>query len=154
MHRVLVVRLAQDSADKFEVIGDSSNPAASLTNPVSLPAAGGTAWAEFDDSTGYNSQYSMIPVSGTVTGAGYWRVFKTGNKLFFDYGKARAAERKVITSGELHIEYEGRHYSARAGDSILILTDAADRIGDEIRSFPVTFYGDSDCTAAFTDFAL
>ena len=154
MHRVLVAHLTQEGSNKFVIVGDSRNPAISRANPVALDEAGGTKWAEFDDSTGFSSQYSLIPCVGTVSGLGYWQVQKTGNILRYDYAKAGVSERKVVTSGELHIEYDGRPYVALAGDSIMFLVDSQDREGDALRPFPVTFFGDHDCTVVFTSYAL
>lgn len=153
MHRILVVHLDERWPDKFRVVADSSNPAVSESSPITLEKAGGTAWAEFDDSTGYSSPFATIPCHGTVSSLGYWYVKRTGNVLKYDYVAAGLSERKVVTSGELHVEYEGRTYVARAGDSMIYLVDPEDRVGGELRPFPVTFL-DHPCTVVYTEFML
>jgi hypothetical protein len=153
VHRLLVVHLNEQWPDKFRVVADSSNPKVSEANPISLELAGGSAWAEFDDSTGYSSPFATIPCRGTVTSLGYWYVKKTGNILKYDFAAAGLSERKVITSGELHVEYEGRTYIARPGDSMIFLVDPEDQVEGKLRPFPVTFR-DHPCTVVYTEYLL
>ncbi len=155
MHRLLVIHLDESTEETFQVVADSSDPAVAAANPLSMAAAGGTAWQEFDDSTGYSSPYATIPCEGTVSSLGYWVVKPTGNVLDYDFAGARLSERKVITSGELHAEYDGRRYTAGSGDSMLFLVDADDREADGgLRPFPVRFLGEKGCTVVYTEYVL
>ena len=154
MHRLLVVQLAQYEAHKFRVVGDSSRPDVSEENPISIEAAGGSGWAEFDDSRGYSSPYAVVPCEARVADLGYWHINKTGKVLDYDFAAAGLSERKVVTSGELHVEYAGRRYVARAGDSMLFLTDPTDTASETLRPFSVRFFGDSECTVVYTEYLL
>lgn len=155
MHRLLVVQLDASDADIFRVAADSGDPTVTATSPRSILEAGGTAWEEFDDSTGYSSPYATIPCEGIVSSLGYWVVKPTGNVLDYDFAASGVSERKVITSGELHVQYDGRDYVATAGDSMVFVLDPADRAPDgTLRPFPVRFLGDHGCTVVYTEYAL
>ncbi len=154
MHRLMVVQLNQDDSHKFRVVADSADPAVSEENAKSIPEAGGTGWEEFDDSTGYSSPYATVPCEARVSSLGYWYVNKTGNILDVDFAAAGLSERKVITSGELHVEYDGRRYVARAGDSMIYIVDPNDRVNGTLRPFPVRFLGDQECTVVYTEYEL
>lgn len=155
MHRLLVVQLDASDPDIFHVAADSGDPTITPASPRSIAQAGGTDWEEFDDSTGYSSPYATIPCEGRVSSLGYWVVKPTGNVLAYDFAAAGLSERKVITSGELHVQYEGRDYVARAGDSMIFILDPAERGPDgALRPFPVRFLGDHGCTVVYTEFAL
>jgi hypothetical protein len=155
MHRLMVVGLIHDADEKFQVIADSADVTVTNENPRSIPDAGGTKWEEFDDSTGYSSPYATVPYDAVVHSLGYWEVRKTGNVLDYDFAASKLSERKVITSGELHVDYEGRRYSAGAGDSMLFLVDPNDQADDgSLRPYPVRFFGDHGCTVVYTEYEL
>ena len=155
MHRLMVVGLNQDANEKFQVIADSADASVTSDDPRSIPDAGGTDWEEFDDSTGYSSPYATLPCEAVVHSLGYWEVRKTGKILDYDFAASRLSERKVLTSGELHVEYDGRRYSARAGESMLFLVDPDDKADDgSLRPYPVRFSGDHACTVAYTEYEL
>ncbi len=155
MHRLMVVGLNSDADEKFQVVADSNDAAINSDNPRSIPAAGGTDWEEFDDSTGFSSPYATVPCDAVVHSLGYWEVRKTGYVLDYDFAASNLSERKVITSGELHVEYDGRHYSAAAGDSMLFLIDANNKDDDgNLRPYPVRFLGEHACTVVYTEYEL
>ena len=160
MHRLLVVHLDSgaldaDDSDAFRVTADSADAAVTPESSRSILESGGTAWEEFDDSTGYSSPYATIPCDGVVQSLGYWVVKPTGNVLDYDFAAAGLSERKVITSGELHVQYDGRDYVGRAGDSMIFRVDPADRGSNgALRPFLVRFLGDQGCTIVYTEYAL
>ncbi|MCY3886958.1 MAG: hypothetical protein OXG19_04535 [Chloroflexi bacterium] len=150
MHRLMLIQLNHDDPNHFRVIADSADASVSEASPAAVPAAaGGAGWEEFDDSTGFSSPYATVPCEGKVSDLGYWYVNKTGNVLDYDFVAMGLSERKVITSGELHVEYNGRRYVAKAGDSMLFLTDPADST-----PFLVRFLGDHECTVVYTEYVL
>lgn len=151
MHRLMVIQLNHDDPNHFRVVADSADTAVSEKKPAAVPAAaGGAGWEEFDDSTGYSSPYATVPYEGKVSDLGYWHVNKTGNILDVDFAAAGLGERKVVTSGELHVEHDGRRYEAKAGDSILFLTDPKEKD----KPFLVRFLGDHACTVVYTEYTL
>ena len=151
MHRLMLIQLSHEDPNHFRVIADSADDSVSEEKPAAIPAAaGGVGWEEFDDSTGFSSPYATVPCEGTVSDLGYWHVNKTGNIMNYDFVEAGLSERKVITSGELHVEYNGRRYIAKAGDSMLFLTDPK----EQDKPFPVRFLGDHECTVVYTEYAL
>lgn len=151
MHRVLVITLRPDVPDRYVVTADSSDPSVSSDNPVSIEEAGGTPWEERHKTPGYNAPAATLHLGleGVVTGLSYWYINKTGKVLEYDFAKAGLSERKVITTGELHVEYDGRRYVARSGDTMMYLTDPGDG-----RPFLVRFFGDHECTTVYMDFAV
>ncbi len=154
LHRVLVIQHRSAAEHKFVVVADSDDADVSDAHPREIPSAGGTAWEEFDDSTGFSSPYATIPCEGSVSSLGYWHVNATGKVLDYDFAAAGLSERKVITSGELHAEFDGHHYVARAGDSMIFLVDPNDRVNGAVRPFPVRFLGDKPCSVVYTEYAL
>jgi hypothetical protein len=155
MHRLLLVRISENPSDRFRVVADSGDPSVSENSSRSIADAGGTDWEEFDDSTGYSSPYATVPCDSVVSSLGYWFVNKTGNVLDYDFAAAGLSERKVITSGELHVECDGRRYVATSGDSMIFLLDPEDRTPDgSLRPFPVRFLGDHECTVVYTEYVL
>jgi hypothetical protein len=154
MHRLLVVQLGQNASDKFRVVADSGNPAVSEDDPVSIEEAGGSGWGELNSPAGFKSRFASIPCRGVVSELGYWRVGKTGEVLEYDFADLGVSERKVIVGGELHLEYDGRRYVARPGDSIMFLLDPHDRVGGTLRPFLVRFLAEHECTAVYTEYAL
>ena len=151
MHRILVIAFRPGQPDRFMVTADSSDPAVSDDRPLSIEQAGGTPWEERHNSPGYNAPAATLHLGleGVLTGLSYWYINKTGKVLDYDFAKAGLSERKVITSGELHVEYEDRRFVARTGDTMMYLTDPNDD-----RPFLVSFLGDHDCTTVYTDFAV
>ncbi len=155
MHRLLIVRPSEQATDRFRVVADSANPDVNESDSRSIAESGGTDWEEFDDSTGYSSPYATVPCDSVVSSLGYWFVNKTGNVLDYDFAAAGLSERKVITSGELHVECDGRRYVGKPGDSMIFLLDPADRAPDKtLRPFPVRFLGDHACTVVYTEYVL
>lgn len=151
MHRVLVIGLRPEHPDRFLVTADSGDSSVSQTNPIPIEEAGGTAWEERHRSPGYNAPAATLHLGleGVINGLSYWYVNKTGRVLDYDFARAGLSERKVITSGELHVEYDSRPYVALTGDTMIYLTDP-----DDDRPFLVRFFGDHDCTTVYTDFAV
>ena len=152
MHRILLVALFDEAEEKFMVVGDSEDASITADNPVSIGRLeGGGTWAERHNIVGYEAPAATLDIGGhgVVSGLSYWRVAKTGRVLPYDFAKAGLSERKVITSGRLVCEYQGRTYTADPGDSIMFLTDPAD-----VDPFLVRFYGNDDCTVVYTDFAV
>jgi hypothetical protein len=157
VHRIVVIGLRLSSDDAFVVVADSNDPTITEEAPSSIAEVGGTEWADRHTTPGYEAPAATLPIGaiGAISGLSYWRVRKTGKVLEYDFGKAGLSERKVITSGELVCEYDGRTYRAGTGDTILYLTDPDDRDQDgEATPFLVRFLADHECTVAYTDFAV
>ena len=82
----------------------------------------GTSW-----STRPRETELAVEPQGSILGLSLWHTRKTGVAQDYDFGIAGISEMKVVTSGELHIEHEGRKYIAYAGDTMMFLTDPLDR---------------------------
>lgn len=158
MHRLLVVKLFSDSKDKFQVVADSNNPSVSENNPISIKEAGGSEWSGWPDELPEYSVCSVFPLPSQmkISELGYWHVKKTGKFTDFDFAAPENgwAEQKSVIDGELEIEYEGRSYSAGAGDSIIFWLDPNDKEGGRIRPFLVRFKGDKECTVVYTEYLV
>ena len=110
----------------------------------------GTSW-----STRPRETELAVEPQGSILGLSLWHTRKTGVAQDYDFGIAGISEMKVVTSGELHIEHEGRKYIAYAGDTMMFLTDPLDQGEDsEPRPFLVRFFSDHECTTVWTDFAV
>lgn len=160
MHRVLLVRVRADAPNKLQVVGDSGNASVSEEAPISIAEAGGTPWEEFQDPVakmepGFRSSAASIPYHGLITELGYWHVQATGKVLDYDFAQSRHSEWQIVASGELEVEYNGRRYVARTGDSLAILTDPSDRDHEgKLRPFSLRFSSDHECIIAFTTMPL
>lgn len=155
MHRLLVIRSKPDDPEKYLVVGDSTRPEISDATPARFEEVGATPWHQKGDTPDYDAPSAILPVEGSILGLSLWHTRKTGVAQDYDFGIAGISEMKVVTSGELHIEHEGRKYIAYAGDTMMFLTDPLDQGEDsEPRPFLVRFFSDHECTTVWTDFAV
>jgi hypothetical protein len=149
VHRLLLIRSAPDHPEKFLVAGDSTRPEVSDERPVSFAEVGATPWHQKGATPGYDAPSAILPCRGSLLGLSLWHSRKTGVALDYDFAAAGVSEMKVITSGELHVEHEGREYVAYAGDTMMYLTDP-----QAPQPFLVRFLSDHECTTVWTDFAV
>ena len=155
MHRILVIQTRPEYSDRFVVTADSWDPSISEECPVRIPDIGGTKWEERHTTPGYNAPAATYPASGDIDGLSYWYVNRSDAVLVYDFAEAGISERKVVTSGELHVEYEGRRFIARIGDSMLYLTDPGDLdTNGNLRPFVVHFLAEHACSVVYTDFRV
>jgi hypothetical protein len=155
MHRLLLIRSKPEHPEKFLVVGDSTRPAVCDEDPATFESAGATPWHQKGATPGYDAPSAILPCSGSLFGLSLWHSRKTGVALDYDFAAAGVSEMKVVTSGELHVEHDGREYVARAGDTMMYLTDPEDRDADgRRRPFVVRFLSDHECTTVWTDFAV
>jgi hypothetical protein len=156
VHRLLLIRSRPADPEKFFVVGDSTRPEVSDEHPAKFDEQiGATPWHQKGATAGYDAPSAILPVSGTLSGLSLWHSRVTGVALDYDFGAAGVSEMKVICSGELHVEHEGREYVAHAGDTMMYLTDPEDRDEHgEPRPFVVRFLSDHECTTVWTDFAV
>ena len=155
MHRILVIQTRPAHRDRFVVIADSWDTSISENSPATVSEVGGTEWEERHGTPGYNAPAATYPASGDIEGLSYWYVNRSDSVLVYDFAEAGISERKVVTSGELHVEYEGRRFIARTGDSMLYLTDPSDvDTNGHIRPFVVHFLAEHSCSVVYTDFRV
>jgi hypothetical protein len=155
VHRLLLIRSKPDHPERFLVVGDSTRPEVSDENPSKFEDVGATPWHQKGGTPGYDAPSAILPCKGSLFGLSLWYTKETGVALDYDFGIAGISEMKVITSGELHVEHDGRRYVAYAGDTMMYLTDPEDRGSNgEPRPFVVRFLSDHACTTVWTDFAV
>jgi hypothetical protein len=155
VHRLLLIRSKPDHPEKFLVAGDSTRPDVSDENPTTFEDVGATPWHQKGATSGYDAPSAILACAGSLFGLSLWHCKKTGVALDYDFAAAGVSEMKVITSGELHVEHDGREYIAYAGDTMMYLTDPAERGEDgEPRSFVVRFLSDHECTTVWSDFGV
>jgi hypothetical protein len=155
MHRLLLIRSVPEHLEKFLVVGDSTRPAVSDEYPTTFESVGGTPWHQKGATPGYDAPSAILACSGSLLGLSLWHSRKTGVALDYDFAAAGVSEMKVVTSGELHVEHEGREYVAQAGDTMMYLTDPDDRDANgRPRPFVVRFLSDHECTTVWADFAV
>ena len=155
MHRVLVIRSKPEHDDRFVVTADSWDASISEGSPETIPNIGGTEWEERHGIPGYNAPATTYPASGQIEGLSYWYVNSSDSVLVYDFAEAGISERKIITSGELHVEYQGRRFVARTGDSMLYLTDPDDvDANGSVKPFVVSFLAERSCSVVYTDFRV
>ena len=155
MHRILVIQTRPEHPDRFLVTADSWDASINESFPETIPNIGGTEWEERHGTPGYNAPAATYPASGEIEGLSYWYVNTSDPVLVYDFAEAGISERKVITSGELHVEHQGRRFVARTGDSMLYLTDPDDvNASGDVRPFVVSFLADRSCSVVYTDFRV
>ena len=155
MHRILVIQSRPEHRDRFVVTADSWDASISEGSPATIPSIGGTEWEERHGTPGYNAPAATYPASGEIEGLSYWYVNRSDAVLVYDFAEAGISERKVITSGELHVEYQGRRFIARTGDSMLYLTDPDDvDANGNATPFVVSFLAERSCSVVYTDFRV
>ena len=155
MHRLLLIRSKPEHPEKFLVVGDSTRPDVSDERPARFADVGATPWHQKGATPGYDAPSAILPCSGSLFGLSLWHSKKTGVALDYDFAAAGVSEMKVIASGELHVEHEGREYMAYAGDTMMYLTDPEEH--DErgrLRPFVVRFLSDHECTTVWCDFGV
>jgi hypothetical protein len=155
VHRLLLIGSRPDHPEKFLVTGDSTRPEVSEEHPATFESVGATPWHQKGATPGYDAPSAILPCEGSLLGLSLWHSRKTGLALDYDFAAAGVSEMKVVTSGELHVEHDGREYVAGAGDTMMYLTDPDDRDRDgKPRPFVVRFLSDHECTTVWTDFAV
>lgn len=155
MHRLLLIRSMPEHPERFLVTGDSTRPEVSEDSPATFESAGATPWHQKGSTPGYDAPSAILACSGSLLGLSLWHSRKTGVALDYDFAAAGVSEMKVVTSGELHVEHDGREYVAWAGDTMMYLTDPKDRdVDGRLRPFVVRFLSDHECTTVWTDFAV
>jgi hypothetical protein len=155
VHRLLLIRSRPDHYEKFLVVGDSTRPEVSEESPSKFEDVGATPWHQKGATPGYDAPSAILPCKGSLLGLSLWYTKKTGVALDYDFAAAGVSEMKVVTSGELHVEHEGREYVGYAGDTMMYLTDPDELSEDgEPRPFIVRFLSDRECTTVWTDFAI
>jgi hypothetical protein len=155
MHRLLLIRSRPEHPEKFLVTGDSTRPEVCDARPSTFEEVGATPWHQKGATPGYDAPSAILSVQGSLFGLSLWHSKKTGVALDYDFAAAGVSEMKVLTSGELHVEHEGRGYVAYTGDTMLYLTDPDDRDEDgKPRPFVVRFLSDHECTTVWSDFAV
>jgi hypothetical protein len=155
MHRLLVISSQPEHPEKFLVVGDSARPEVSAERPCTFAEAGATPWHQKGATPGYDAPSAILACEGSLLGLSLWHSRATGVALDYDFARAGVSEMKVVTSGELHVEHGGREYVARAGDTMMYLTDPHDRDADGApRPFVVRFRSDHECMTVWTDFAV
>ncbi len=155
MHRLLLIRSKPEHPEKFLLTGDSTRSEVSEEHPATFASAGATPWHQKGATPGYDAPSAILPCEGSLFGLSLWHSRKTGVALDYDFAAAGVSEMKVVTSGELHVEHEGHEYVARAGDTMMYLTDPDARDEDgQPRPFVVRFLSDHECTTVWTDFAV
>lgn len=155
MHQLLLIRSKPEHPERFIVVGDSTRPQVSDESPCSFQDVGATPWHQKGSTSGYDAPSAILPCKGSLFGLSLWHTKRTGVALDYDFAAAGVSEMKVITSGELHVEHEGREYVAYAGDTMMYLTDPEEQEPDgSPRPFVVRFLSDHECTTVWTDFAV
>jgi len=155
MHRLLLIRSMPDHPERFLVTGDSTRPDVCEANPSTFEEVGATPWHQKGATPGYDAPSAILRCTGSLFGLSLWYSRKTGVALDYDFAAAGVSEMKVVSSGELHVEHEGREYVAYAGDTMMYLTDpeARDENGER-RPFVVRFLSDHECTTVWSDFGV